>query len=98
MFWKKQSKLPAVTVGSVYRRMRHFNAEEQAEVVSIDVDDAGIPHVCFKMTYIRPYATEPEGMRVLALSVFQQNYELLQPAATEPTVPPEPATVPEANE
>jgi len=98
MFWKKKTKLPDVAVGAVYRRMRHFNAEERAAVVSIDVDDAGIPHVCYKMTYIRPYATEPEGMRVLALSVFQQNFELLEPAVTEPPTPPEPAVVPDSAE
>ena len=40
MFWTRKTKLPDVTIGSVYRRMRHFNAEERAEVVSINVDDA----------------------------------------------------------
>ena len=87
MFWTRKTKFPDVTIGSVYRRMRHFNAEERAEVVSIDVDDAKIPHVCYKMTYIRPYSIEPEGMRVLAVSIFQQEFELVQPAA--PAADPE---------
>lgn len=77
---RKRRPQQEVTVGSIYRRDHHFNVIEQVEVVSIDHDDAGIPHVCFDVTHLRPYGNEKQGTRVLAMAAFSERYQMGQAA------------------
>lgn len=71
---KKRQKTMDVEVGSVFERPHHFNVVERVEVVSIDQDETGIPHVCYAITHIRPHVSEKQGTRVLAMSAFAERY------------------------
>lgn len=73
-FTKHRSEPEEVAEGSVHKRLHHFNVVEEAQVISVSRDKAGIPHVCFKLTHIRPTGRELQGTRVLSLSSFSEHF------------------------
>ncbi len=77
MFFKRRKANQSVCEGSVFDRVHPTNTVEQAEVLWVGNDSVGIPHVRFKMSYLRAHRREPQGMRILALDCFAERYERL---------------------
>ncbi len=77
MFFKRRKIDQQVTEGGVYERVHPTNTVEEAEVLWVGKDAAGIPHVRFRMSYLRPHGREPQGMRILALACFAERYHRL---------------------
>ena len=70
-----------VPVGAQYRRVPRYGVAEFAEVVSVDKDRVGIPHVHYKVRFQRPEDDRPSvESRCLALSVFAEMYTERMPA------------------
>jgi len=78
MFWKndKTQQLKAVQTGGLFARKHSHNLTETARVLSVGDDQFGIPHVKYEVKFERPTENGRvfEGPRVLALSVFADNY------------------------
>jgi len=78
MFWKndKSEQLSFVREGGIFQRKHSHNMLETARVLSIDEDQFGIPHVKYEVKFERPQERGRafEGPRVLALTVFADNY------------------------
>ena len=81
MFFKRRKVNECVHEGSVFERVHSTNMVEQAEVLWVGNDAAGIPHVRFRMSYLRARRIEPQGMRMLALACFAERYQRLAPRA-----------------
>ena len=70
-----------VPVGAQFRRMQRHRVAELAEVVSVNTDRVGIPHVHYKVRFKRPEDDRPSvENRCLALSVFTELYRERMPA------------------
>ena len=78
MFWKndKQDLFDAVREGEFFQRKHPLNMLETARVLSVDEDQFGIPHVKYevKFEHSQERGRKFEGPRVLALTVFADNY------------------------
>lgn len=78
MFWKndKSKQLKAVCEGGLFQRKHPHNLIETARVLSIGEDQFGIPHVKYevKFEHGQNRGRAFEGPRVLALTVFANNY------------------------
>lgn len=77
-FWRESKIDHRLTVceGALFQKEHSHNLVETARVLSVANDQFGIPHVKYEVKFERP--TERglnfEGPRVLALSVFADNY------------------------
>lgn len=77
-FWQenKSDHLGMVCEGALFQKEHSHNLIETARILSVSDDQFGIPHVKYEVKFERP--TERglnfEGPRVLALSVFADNY------------------------
>jgi hypothetical protein len=70
-----------IPVGARFRRMQPNRVAELAEVVSVNDDRVGIPHVHYKVRFKRPEDDRPSvENRCLALSVFAEIYTERMPA------------------
>ena len=78
MFWKDTKKTDAEFIheGAFFRRKHSNNLVETVRVLSIGNDTFGIPHVKYEVRFERSQEKGRtfEGPRVLALSVFADNY------------------------
>jgi len=78
MFWKDSNKdhLDAVREGAFFKREHSNNLIETVRVLSVGKDTFGIPHVKYEVRFERSQEKGRvfEGPRVLALSVFADNY------------------------
>ena len=74
MLFKRRELSENICAGSVFERVHSTNAVEHAEVLWVGNDSAGIPHVRFKMSYLRSHCREPQGNRILALACFAERY------------------------
>ncbi|MDH3242641.1 MAG: hypothetical protein OEO83_18460 [Alphaproteobacteria bacterium] len=78
MFWKETKKTPVDSIheGALFKRELSNNLVETARVLSIRKDTFGIPHVKYEVRFERSQEKGRafEGPRVLALSVFADNY------------------------
>ena len=78
MFWKESKKTDfnAIHEGALFKREHSNNLVETARVLSIGKDTFGIPHVKYEVRFERSQEKGRafEGPRVLALSVFADNY------------------------
>ena len=77
MFFKRRKSNVNVCEGGVFERVHSTNTAEQAEVLWIGNDSAGIPHVRFNMSYRCAHRREPQGIRILALACFAERYQRL---------------------
>lgn len=77
-FWResKVNDLGKVCEGALFQKEHSHNLIETARVLSVSNDQFGIPHVKYEVKFERPTerGTNFEGQRVLALSVFADNY------------------------
>jgi len=66
---------PAVPIGAVFRRIGPGQAREMAQVLSVAEDNAGIPHVRYRLRVERPDRdpVAPED-RTLSLGAFVERY------------------------
>lgn len=78
MFWKsgKNELVNEIREGGLFERKHSHNMLETARVLSIGEDQFGIPHVKYEVKFERPQERGRafEGPRVLALTVFADNY------------------------
>ena len=74
MHFKRRDLTEGICAGNVFERVYATNTVEQAEVVWVGNDCAGIPHVRFEVSYLRSRIREPQGMRILALACFAERY------------------------
>ena len=78
MFWKndKSEQINAVQEGGLFQRKHSHNMLETARVLSIGEDQFGIPHVKYEVKFesSQERGRSFEGPRVLALTVFADNY------------------------
>lgn len=78
MFWKQEKKinLDSILEGAFFKRKHSNNLTETVRVISIGKDSFGIPHVKYEVRFERSQekGRSFEGPRVLALSVFADNY------------------------
>jgi hypothetical protein len=78
MFWKetKKTNVESVQIGALFKRMHSNNLTETVRVLSVGKDTFGIPHVKYEVRFERSQEKGRafEGPRVLALSVFADNY------------------------
>lgn len=78
MFWRdyRQDVSDKVSEGELFERKHSHNLIETARVLSVAKDQFGIPHVKYEVKFERPQERGRmfEGPRVLALSVFADNY------------------------
>ena len=74
MLFKRRNLNESVYPGSVFERVHSTNTVEQAEVLWVGNDCAGIPHVRFEISSLRSHSREPQGMRILALACFAERY------------------------
>jgi len=75
MFFKRGNSMEYVKAGSSFRRTHRDNMVETAEVLSVAADSFGIPHVRFRLTFMRPDRNVfTEGPRVLSLETFAERY------------------------
>ena len=73
--WFGRSQKSDVLIGYVFRRTRESRVTETAEVVSVNPDRAGIPHVRYRLSFARPERrADPAEYRTLALSAFTDLY------------------------
>ncbi len=77
MFFRRRKLTENVCEGCVFERVYSTNMVEQAEVLWVGDDLDGIPHVRFKMSYLRAHCREPQGTRILALDCFAERYDRL---------------------
>ena len=75
----------SIEPGAVYRRV-HGSLQELARVTSIADEPFGIPHVRFTLSYCRSDKEEPQGDRILALSVFASRYGPCSNARAPPLI------------
>lgn len=78
MFWRdyRQDVANKVSEGALFERKHPHNLIETARVLCIANDQFGIPHVKYEVKFERAQERGRmfEGPRVLALSVFADNY------------------------
>ena len=79
----KRDKISSEVVpGSVFEcRHRLFNSVEVAEVLSVDDDCSGIPHVRFQHSYRCSNREDDQGVRVLAVKAFARRFHPVDAAA-----------------
>ena len=65
-----------VQQGAIFRRQCSHNVVEQAEVLWIGPDPAGIPHVRYQVSYVGSDFAEEQSTRTLALASFAAMYGL----------------------
>ncbi len=75
MLFKRRNRDAEVTEGAVFKRIHPTNLVELAEVVWVGKDSSGIPHVRYKMSYVRSDGNDPQGTRILSVSCFTERYE-----------------------
>lgn len=79
MFWKdtKKTDVESVQTGALFKRTHSNNLTETVRVLSVAKDTFGIPHVKYEVRFERSQEKGRafEGPRVLALSVFADNYD-----------------------
>jgi len=78
MFWRdnKKTDVDCIHEGALFTREHSNNLIETARILSIGKDTFGIPHVKYEVRFERSQekGRSFEGPRVLALSVFADNY------------------------
>lgn len=74
--WFRNKKLPEIRAGEVFKARKSFRILEIVEVIEPDALIAGVPHVRFRLAYVRPGDDEAifQGERTLALEAFAANY------------------------
>lgn len=75
MLFKRRVQGGNVTVGAVFHRIHRNNVWEQAEVLSVVNDGAGIPHVRFYRQFPDTMGGTGREVRVLSLTSFEQLYQ-----------------------
>lgn len=73
--FKKAAPLEAVQPGTTFRFVHADHLEETAQVLSVNQDSFGIPHVHFKVEFRRTHKNIFDGgARMLALRSFADRY------------------------
>jgi len=84
MFWKNNriDPLKSIHKGGLFQRKHSHNMLEIARVLSIGEDQFGIPHVKYEVKFesSQERGRAFEGPRVLALTVFADNYSTVAEA------------------
>jgi hypothetical protein len=76
IFFSREDHLEYVRPGSQFRRVHSDRTVETAEVISVHTDTLGIPHVRYKVDFLRPNSSPYiEGPRVLAVRAFFELYQ-----------------------
>lgn len=79
LFWRdyRQDVSDKVSEGALFERKHPHNLIETARVLSVGKDQFGIPHVKYEVKFERAQERGRmfEGPRVLALSVFADNFQ-----------------------
>jgi len=76
VMWFRNKKVPEVRAGEVFRAQKAHRVVEIVEVIEPDAQISGMPHVRFRLSYMRPGDDEAilQGERTLALEAFAVNY------------------------
>lgn len=76
LLFKRGEQLEYIKRGSQFRRVLSDRTVETAEVVSVHTDSLGIPHVRYKVDFLRPNRQRyVEGPRILAARSFFDLYQ-----------------------
>ncbi|MCR9215324.1 MAG: hypothetical protein NXI13_16525 [Proteobacteria bacterium] len=75
MFFKKESLRDTIATGDVFYRHMMLSLQEQAKVLRVENDDQGIPHVHYEKTVLRTGYQEHAGPHVLALAIFEREFQ-----------------------
>ncbi|MHB1217650.1 MAG: hypothetical protein ACYC1L_05570 [Alphaproteobacteria bacterium] len=76
LLFKRGEQLEYIKRGSQFRRVLTDRTVETAEVVSVHTDQLGIPHVRYRVDFLRPNRQRyVEGTRVLAARSFFDLYQ-----------------------
>jgi hypothetical protein len=76
LLFKRGEQLEYIKRGSQFRRVLTDRTVETAEVMSVHTDSLGIPHVRYKVDFLRPNRQRyVEGTRVLAVRSFFDLYQ-----------------------
>jgi len=85
MFWKdtKKTSVDSIHEGAFFKREHSNNLAETGRVLSVGNDTFGIPHVKYEVRFERSQERGRafEGPRMLALSVFADNYSYCNESA-----------------
>lgn len=76
MFFRRGAGTEYIKAGSCFRRRRPDNVEETATVIGVSSDSFGIPHVRYRLEFMKPSSATRfvDGPRVLALATFAETY------------------------
>ena len=74
--WFRSRKVVEVRAGEVFRAQKAHRVVEIIEVIEPHAQISGMPHVRFRLSYMRPGDDEAilQGERTLALDAFASNY------------------------
>lgn len=76
VFYARGQSMEYVRAGSAFRTTRKNRIIETAEVKSVYVDPAGVPHVKFDIELRKPnWPAYKEGPRILSLRSFFDHYK-----------------------
>ena len=73
MLWRRR-KSQAIAVGERFRRGKPSGPSQLAEVLAVEPDGAGIPHVHYRLRSVWREGDIATDIRTLAVSAFAQRY------------------------